>query len=165
MKKFIACFLFIFIGLSCTKETAPILCGCSPAPPLLSLVIRSANGADLLDAAVAGAYQRNDIRLFYREGNGTEKQVEFFIRPPFGYGNDGAKFNFHQISIANLASINRSPDDLYYLKLSGSETPETLRIKMNTTTNQVGKVTINGIDNPVETSLPQAYGIIYSLVK
>lgn len=166
LKKFITCFLFIFIGLSCTKETAPILCGCSPiSVPALSLVIKSASGADLLDPAVTGAYQRNDIKLFYKVSDGTEKQVEFFIRPPFGYGNDGAKFNFHQIHLFDLISKNKSPDGIYFLRLSASAVPETLHIEMNSTTNQLDKVTINGVENPVETSLPQAYGTIYSLVK
>jgi len=165
MKKFITCFLFIFIGLSCTKETAPILCGCSPIEvPSLSLVIKSANDADLLDPAVKGAYLRDGIKLFYKEGDGTEKQVEFFIRPPFGYGNDGAKFNFHQIRF-NLISKSQSPDGIYFPRLSAAAEPETLQIEMNNTTKQLDKVTINGVDNPVETSLPQAYGTIYSLVK
>ena len=165
MKKFITCFLFIFVGLSCTKETTPTLCGCSPVQvPSLSLVVKSANGADLLDQAVTGTFPRDGIKLFYKEADGTEKKVDFFIRPPFGYGNDGAKFNFHQIRF-DLIGKNQSLDGLYLLRLSASAEPEVIQIEMNRTTMQAAKVTINDVENPVETSLPEAYGTIYSLIK
>jgi hypothetical protein len=142
MKKFILVFLAIFIaGAACKKP----LCGCSPIQqPELVLVIKSAAGSDLLNDKNLGAYAKNNIQLFKKDASGNAMQLDFYIRPPFSYGNEN--FSFNTLYANGLSAIKQSGESIY-LKL-GSEPACELKLQFNNTLPKIDKLFIN--DNEAE---------------
>jgi len=143
MKKFLFVCLIIFVaGVGCKKTNIDGggLCGCSPIQqPELMLVIKNTAGADLLSDKTTGAYIKNDIQLFKRDANGNPVQLNFYIRPPFSYGNE--KFAYYTLYSAGINAIKQSGESIY-LKL-GNEPAYELKLQFNATEPKINKLLIN----------------------
>ncbi len=161
MKKFILICCVIFIaGMGCTK-VAP-LCGCSPMQqPELMLVIKNADGADLLSDKSVGAYAKNNIQLFKKDASGNAVQLEFYIRPPFSYGNEN--FSFNSLYANGLSSIKQSGESIY-LKL-GNEPAYELKLQFNSTQPKIDKLFINNNEAEKDNSTVVKYVDIFYLTK
>ena len=159
MKKFlIALTLIIVANLGCKKEEigekGP--CACSPIMyPYLSLVVKSSTGEDLLNSKTTGSFSTGQIKLYTIESNGSTKNIDFGIRPPFSYGSN--QFTFHQLYSQQIVALMASaPTSVFYLKL-GDLAPHKLSLKISTTTPKVEKLLINDKEAAVETGTLQGY--------
>lgn len=154
MKKFILAFLVVFVAnLGCKKlDQGDRLCGCSPAaePPLI-LVIKNANGADLLNPATTGHFTADNIKV-YHEADGKEKQMTFRVGKPFTYGNASTdKFEYYQLqsSLVSLHATTAQPS--FYVKL-GNGTPLLLKPTMDQDAKyKVVKLLVNDVEATPET--------------
>ena len=161
MKKFIlVCCVIFIVGIGCTK-VAP-LCGCSPIQqPELILAIKNTVGADLLSDKTIGAYTKNNIQLFKKDANGNAVQLDFYIRPPFSYGNE--TFNFSTLFATGLSTIKQSGESIY-LKL-GNEPPYELKLQFNNTMPKVDKLFINNNEAEKDNGTIVKYVDVFYLIK
>jgi len=148
MKKTLIAFLVLFvISMGCKKimDTDP-LCACSPVTnPYFSLVIKNANGVDLLDTTKPGSFNQSQIQLYSKDANGNPKSISFLIRPPFSYGSD--QFVYNQLLAPDIYNAIKSIDDLFYLKI-GNNTEYTLNFKFNNY--KLEKLLLNGVELPLQ---------------
>ncbi|WP_449437399.1 hypothetical protein [Pedobacter steynii] len=70
---------------------------------------------------IAGAYSKDDIKVFQKTADGKETPVKFSIRPPFSYGDE--KFNFNSLLIGLDFLANASGSKIL-LKLGDSKVYE-----------------------------------------
>ena len=151
MKKFIIAFAVVFvINLGCKKIIEQPVCACSPASyPSFNLAIKNADGDDLLNPATANSFDKDQIQLFKKEANGSVKQIVFFIRPPFNYGN--TNINYHQIISDDITRLWNNASDSFYLKLGSGLTYE-LNLQLNNTNRKVEKLLVDKKEAPIETA-------------
>lgn len=125
MKKFLFVCAIIFIAnLGCKKNNigGGGLCACSPiVEPELHLVVKNKAGNDLLSDKIAGAYSKEDIKVFQKTPDGKETPVNFTVRPPFSYGDE--KFNFSSLMVG-LNFLRNSAGSKILLKLGDSKSYE-----------------------------------------
>jgi hypothetical protein len=158
MRKFlIALALIIVAHLGCKKEEigekGP--CACSPIIyPYLSLVVKGSAGEDLLNSKTTGSFSTGQIKLYRVESNGSTKNVDFAIRPPFSYGSN--QFTYHQLYSQQIIALMASSSDAFYLKLADSA-PYKLSLKLSTTTGKIEKLMINDKEAAVEAGDLQSY--------
>jgi hypothetical protein len=158
MKKFlIALTLIIVANLGCKKEEigekGP--CACSPVTyPYLSLVVKGSAGQDLLNSKTAGSFSTGQIKLYTIESNGSTKNIDFGIRPPFSYGSN--QFTYHQLYSQQIIALMASTTGAFYLKL-GEREPYKLSLKMSTTAGKIEKLMINDKEAGLETGELQTY--------
>jgi hypothetical protein len=143
MKKFLfVCAILFIANLGCKKNNigGGGLCACSPiTEPELKLVIKSSTGADLLNDKIAGAYSKDEIKVFQKSADGTETPVNFSIRPPFSYGEE--KFNFNSLFVG-LNFLRNSKDTKILLKLGDSK-PYELSFALNEGMYDINKLLID----------------------
>lgn len=143
MKKFLfVCAILFIANLGCKKNNigGGGLCACSPiTEPELKLVIKSSTGTDLLNDKIAGAYSKDEIKVFQKLTDGTETPVNFSIRPPFSYGEE--KFNFNSLFIG-LNFLRNSKDTKILLKLGDSK-PYELSFALNEGMYDINKLLID----------------------
>jgi len=117
MKKFLFVCAVLFIGsVGCKKMNIDGngLCACSPiTQPELTLVIKNAAGDDLLNDKTTGAFTKEKVELYTKDGAGKVIPVTFSIRPPFSYGDE--KFNFYQLNFG--LGFMQNKNSILYLKL------------------------------------------------
>jgi len=155
MKKILIAFLTLFIiNLGCKKiDDGGTLCACSLMPTTsLSFIIKNSAGEDLLNATTSGSYTSNQIQLISKGANGSIKQVSFFIRPSFSYGNE--KFNFNQIFSEEIAVLAKTTQNSLYLKL-GDDQPRLLRLTVGNY--KVEKLSIDNKELPMAINAPTNY--------
>lgn len=158
MKKFLAILVVVFLAnLGCKKlDENDRLCACSPiVEPTVILVVKNAAGADMLNPATNGYFANTAIQLYYQEANGSLKQLYFYVRPPFSYGNE--KFNYFQLHsteiIKNIVATNRS----IYLKL-GNNNPMKLDFEFKADQKyQLSKLLVDEKVAPAETGTVTGY--------
>ncbi|WP_461790251.1 hypothetical protein [Pedobacter sp.] len=122
MKKFLFALSFIFaVNLACKKIDDPNpICACSPVQlPTLTLVLKDANQSDLLNPNNQGAYLAKDIKLFYSDATQVEKNVNFYLRAPFSYGNQ--MFNFYQLHSSDILKIAAENDQQLFTLQVGAK--------------------------------------------
>lgn len=143
MKKFLfVCAILFIANLGCKKNNigGGGLCACSPiTEPELKLVIKSSTGTDLLNDKIAGAYSKDEIKVFQKLADGTETPVNFSIRPPFSYGEE--KFNFNSLFVG-LNFLRNSKDTKILLKLGDSK-PYELSFALNEGMYDINKLLID----------------------
>jgi hypothetical protein len=166
MKKFLICLIAVTFGVSCSKETGTIICGCSPvSAPEFSLIIKDKNNTDLLDQSKAGSFDKSQIKITYKEAEVT-KEASFTVRTPFSYGEGlKNKFEYHQLvstQMGVLRASNKAQE--FYIDL-GKGTVDTLTFDFDQTKYRAENVKINGVLQSFEPSLPEMYGKIYFLLK
>jgi len=158
MKKFlIALAVIIIANFGCKKEEigekGP--CACSPMTyPYLSLVIKNAGGEDLLNSKTSGYFAPSQVKLYLVEANGTIKNIDFGVRPPFTYGS--SLFTFHQLYSQRIVTLTASTAGIFYLKL-GDHQPYKLSLKLNAPMQKIDKLLINDKEAVVETGTLQNY--------
>lgn len=144
MKKFVLVCIVLFIAnIGCKKSNigGGGLCACSPiVGPQLLLVIKNTVGEDLLNDKTTGAYTKDKIALYRKDVEGKDIPVNFFIKPPFDYGNE--KFSFNQLHADNIGFVQKTTDKTLYLKLGDSKIYQ-LNIELNQNSYSVEKVFIN----------------------
>jgi len=164
MKKFLLCFIALTFGLSCTKEQMTV-CGCSPIDNHVSLIVKNQENADLLDPAVSGSFDKNNIKIRYKQGD-ILKDISFAIREPFSYGaNAETKFPYYQLFSSELASLRISNTAQEFYVYLGQNTVDTLSFDYNSAKGYADNVKVNHVLQTSEPSLPEAYGRIYYLLK
>ena len=165
MKKFLLiCFVIFVAGVGCKKTNIDGggLCGCSPIQqPELVLVIKNASGTDLLSDKNMGAYAKNNIQLFKKDASGNAVQLNFYIRPPFSYGNEN--FNFNTLFISGISAIKQSGESIY-LKL-GNEPVYELKLQFNSTQPKIDKLFINNNEAEKDNGNVAKYADIFYLTK
>jgi len=162
MKKFIIAFVILFVAnLGCKKIIDHPLCACSPITyPGFSLAVKNANGDDLLNAAIANSFTKEQIQLFQKDANGTTKQMSFYIRPPFD--NTDIKFKYHQIISDEIVSLSAGTNKTFYLKLGTGATYE-LNLELNNGSRKVEKLLIDKKEAPMatDTGIDKIINIFY----
>lgn len=156
MKKIILAFLVVFVAnLGCKKlDEGDRLCGCSPVTePPLTLVIKGANGVDILNPASANAFSSNDIKLYYLETN-VQKQLTFYIRPNFTVDNN--KFDYYQLNSSDIVRLATSSTKDFYLKL-GQREPLKINIEKIKDSFKFTKLTVDGVEKLPETGAVSKY--------
>jgi hypothetical protein len=153
MKKFSIAFTVLFVLIFGCKKIDEAngggLCACSPLPTAyLNLVIKNTAGNDLLNTATAGSFAQSQIQLYAKDAIGNIKQINFYIRSPFSYGND--KFNYNQLMSDEIATLAKSIDNTFYLKL-GNQNPYEINLQVNSNFRKVEKVLIDKKEAPAET--------------
>jgi hypothetical protein len=152
MKKFlIVLAIIIAANIGCKKIDIDGggLCACSPiSNPSFSLVIKNAAGADLLNSKTPGSFAINQIQLYQLESNGTKKNINFSIRPPFSYGTD--QYVFYQIYSEQIVALATSATSNFYLKL-GDNREYKLNLQFSTTSGKVEKLLIDDVQANIET--------------
>lgn len=121
MKKFLAVLAIVFLAnLGCKKlDDNDRVCACSPvSEPTVVLVFKDAVGADMLNPATPGYFANDNIQLYYLEG-GSQKKLNFYVRPSFSYGND--KFNYYQLHSSAIIRQSLTDNKNLYLKLGSNE--------------------------------------------
>jgi len=121
MKKFLFVVFIVFLAnLGCKKlDEGDRLCACSPiTEPTVVLVVKNGAGADMLNPTTAGYFANNNIQLYYLEG-GTQKKLNFYVRPSFSYGNE--KFNYYQLHSSEMIRQSVTANKDLYLKLGNNE--------------------------------------------
>lgn len=154
MKKLLFVLFVVFAAnLGCKKmDTGDRLCACSPVqtPPIL-LVVKGANGVDMLNPATNGYFATANIKLYYQNST-TEQQIEFSISPPFPVSNSTTeKIEFYQLRSSYLLDLlsSKNPPNIY-LKL-GNETPRQLKATMVSGQKyKVDKLLVNDVEATVE---------------
>lgn len=157
MKKFLIVILAIFLAnLGCKKiDDGNRLCACSPVEePALVLVIKNSEGVDLLNPINSGYFSNNQVQLYQRNENGSLKQITFYIRPPFSYGNE--KFNYYSLGSSEIIRLTNSINQDSYLKL-GNNKPIKINIERAENSFSLGKLLINGVEKGAETSAVSNY--------
>jgi|SRR5215217_1053679 len=161
MKKFLVCFVLLFIGISCKKDLQ--LCGCSVVEYTFHLSVQGANDQDLLAPNAAGGYTADQIKLYYKEGNDL-KPLDFIIRPPFSYGqNVDIKYDFYQLHSSEIMRYRLAGKTGFYIKL-GDDAPLPLSFDLDQNNNTAGNVKINNIPL-VEAEIGEGYPPLWVLVK
>lgn len=158
MKKFLFALILIFAtGLACKKiDDQNPLCACSPVQlPTLTLVLKDANQLDLLNPNNQGALLAKDIKLSYTNANQVEKNLIFYLRAPFSYGNK--MFNFYQLHSSDILKIAAENDkQLFTLQLGAKQ----LKLKISLDEKLKYKVTqlsANDTAAPAETGELSAF--------
>lgn len=163
MKKIIIVCVILFIANVACKKTnidGGGLCACSPMrSPELNLVIKNNAGDDLLNSQTTGAYSKDKIELFKKDGNGNAIPINFGIRPPFSNGNE--KFNFNFLSASGITYSQTANDNIIYLKLGEGKLHE-LALQVS----QEGlKLSIDKIEAKKDTSNVARYAYIFYLTE
>lgn len=154
MKKILFVLFVVFAtNLGCKKmDTGDRLCACSPiTTPPLTLVVKGANGVDMLSPGTNGYFAVNNIKLYYQDGS-TERQIQFRLNPPFSYGNAAnEKFEFYQLHSSDLLNFlsSANPPNVY-LKL-GSGEPRQIKATMSDQKYKVAKLVVNNVEATAET--------------
>ncbi len=158
MKKFlIVLAMIIAANIGCKKIDigGDGLCACSPISyPSLSLVIKNSIGADMLNGKTPGSFAVNQIQLYAMESNGTKKNINFSIRPPFSYGTD--QYIFYQIYSEQIVALATSATSNFYLKL-GDNREYKLNLQVNSASKRVEKVLIDDVQANIETGAVANY--------
>lgn len=157
MKKIILAFLVIFVAnLGCKKlDDGDKPCACSPVmEPPLTLIIKGANDVDMLNPNSANAFSSNDIKLYYLDTNGTQRQLTFYIKPNFTVDNN--KFDFYQLHSSEIVRLATSLTKDFYLKLGQNE-PFKINIEKNKDSFKLAKLTVNGVEKLPETGAISKY--------
>jgi hypothetical protein len=102
----------------------------------------------LFSIATAGSFAQSQIQLYAKDAIGNIKQINFYIRSPFSYGND--KFNYNQLMSDEIATLAKSIDNTFYLKL-GNQNPYEINLQVNSNFRKVEKVLIDKKEAPAET--------------
>jgi hypothetical protein len=122
MKKFlIICLLLFTASVGCKKMDIDGggLCACSPITgPQMFLGVKNAAGDDLLNGKTTGAYTKETIQVFRKDGEGRVVPIYFDIRAPFAYGNDQTKT--YLLQLPDLNFLKPSTMNTIYLKLGES---------------------------------------------
>ncbi|RZL40836.1 MAG: hypothetical protein EOO93_30675 [Pedobacter sp.] len=129
MKKFLAVLIIVFLAnLGCKKlDDNDKVCACSPiSEPTVVLVVKNATSADMLNPTTTGYFANNNIQLYYLEG-GSQKKLNFYVRPTFSYGSD--KFNYYQLHSSDIIRQSLTDNKELYLKL-GSNEPMKLALEL-----------------------------------
>lgn len=126
----IASLVLLIINISCKKlDQGQKLCGCSPVTaPEFRLVLKNSSGEDLLSDKVTGAYSRDKIAVFYKDGDGKEVKRPFSLHEPFSYGNQKFEMNtlgIHIIS-ADPIYLRLGEGKVYKISFKVSETSSRL---------------------------------------
>ena len=160
MKKFIACFLLVTLGLCCKKDQ--VLCGCSQVDTSFIFIVKDQNNKDLLDPALPDSYPLNNIRLNYNK-EGIQKNVVFGIFIPFDI-NPTTRFNYHYISadLARVWTADAVKD--VYLDFGNGDT-DTITFDYTGSMNAYSNVLLNGKPMRTENSWPELQRPVYYVVK
>lgn len=167
MKKFLLVLAVLFVAnLGCKKmdeDNGGGICACSPVRtgPDLALVIKNSSGTDLLDPGQSGAYTANQIKVFYKDNNGADKQVNIGIRPTFTYGAE--KFNYYTLLLSEAAALARQ-NITFYLKL-GDAAPYELLVELDSTKSKIEKLKIDQQDMPMDNGSVKQYINIFYFTK
>lgn len=150
MKKFVIAFAVLFvIIIGCKKldeDNGGGICACSPVQTAyLSLVIKNANGDDLLNTATAGSFAQNQIQFYVKDANGVIKEINFSIRAPLTFNNE--KLNYHQFVSQEIATMAKSVENKFYLKL-GSGEPLLVNLQVSSNLSKVDKLLIDSKEVP-----------------
>lgn len=145
MKKILMVLLVLFIANVGCKKTGIDgggLCACSPIEgTYLSLVIKNANGVDLLNPATAGYFDKAQIQLYTKDANNAIKQLNFQMRYPFP-STSKTSLNFYQVSSYEIIGLAKSIDNTFYLKLGNDKLYE-INIKLTADNRFIEKLLIN----------------------
>jgi hypothetical protein len=172
MKKLIIVFVILFIAnLSCKKDEdgggdIPN-CGCSsPQYPYLNLVIKSSSGDDLLNANNSGSFSNGQIQFYYKEANGSIRDIIYTIKSPFSYGNTGEKFIYYQLYSTDIVTIAKTSSAIFYLKLGNTTYELSLELDQQPVVTVVSKLLIDKKEATKETGSIKNYlaGNIFYLV-
>jgi len=142
MKKifFLLAVLFI-VNLACKKNGDGNTCACSPVTePALTLVIKNAQGEDLLNPATSGALLESQVKLYTKSSNGGEQVSKIYIQKPVNM-SPTEKFDFYQITSYEIVNLAKSGSP-FYLKLGNAE-PLLLTLTFNESTRKVEALVIN----------------------
>lgn len=147
MKKFLIILSIILaVNISCKKINP--LCACSPMPATsFNLVIKDANGNDLLNSSTPGFIAQNKIQLYSIDGNSVVKQISFSIRQPYVSGT--SRFEYNQLSSEEIALKVKDTNSNFYLKLGDDKL---VQINLIVSSNIVDKAYLNKIEAPIETT-------------
>jgi hypothetical protein len=166
MKKIIIVCVILFIanvGCKKTNIDGGGLCACSPVTaPELNLVIKNTAGDDLLNDKTAGAYSKDKIELFRKDGNGNIVPLNFSIRPPFSYGNE--KFNFNLLTVPSISYLQTSDNNIVYLKLGEGKLHE-LSLQLNQGKYDLEKLLIDNKAAAKDTGNVAKYASIFYLTE
>jgi hypothetical protein len=164
MKKFLIISILLFIiNVGCKKENVGggNLCACSPARgPELNLVIKNNAGGDLLNDKTTGAYIKDQIAVYRKDGNSKIIPMDFAIRPAFSYGDQ--KFGFNSLYLGNLNFLQKTPAEVVYLKLGEKEAQE-LHIQLNQGKYAVEKLLIDQKEAVKDSGAVAKYADIFYL--
>lgn len=133
-------------------DTGGGLCACSPVttPPLL-LIVKGANGVDMLNPATNGSFAASSIKLYYQNGT-TENPIQFDINQPFSVGNSATeKIEFYQLRSSRLLDLlsAENPPNIY-IKLGNGE-PRQLKATMSIDQKyKVTKLLVNNVEATAE---------------
>jgi hypothetical protein len=166
MKKFtIVCIILFIAGVGCKKTNIDGggLCACSPkVEPELSLVIKNNAGDDLLNDKTAGAYSKDKIELFRKDGDGKIIPINFSIRPPFSYGDE--KFNFNLLYTSGISYLQKPADNIIYLKLGEGKLYE-LNVQLNKGKYAIEKLLIDNKEAEKDKGNVAKYAAIFYLTE
>ncbi len=157
MKKFLIVVLAVFLAnLGCKKmDPGNRLCACSPVEePTLVLVIKNSEGTDMLNPVNSGHFNNNQVQLYQQNENGSLKQITFYIRPPFSYGNE--KFNYYHLGSSEIIRLSNSINQDFYLKLGNNE-PIKINIEKVENNFSLDKLLVNGQEKNAETGTVSNY--------
>lgn len=143
-----------------------MLCGCSPVEvPAFRLIIKDNQDNDLLDPSRDGSFDKDDIRITYKE-NGVDKDVSFSIREPFSYGEDlRNKFPFHQLISQQLGVLRTSDKSNEFFMDLGDGHVYSFSFDYNLSNGYPENLRIDGVAAQYEPSFPEIYGKMYYLLK
>jgi len=151
MKKFIAVLFVVFVAnFGCKKmDEGNRLCACSPIQePTLVLVLKNAENMDVLNPNTNGYFATNNIQLYYQEEGETQKQLNFYIRPSFSYGNE--KFDYYQLYSSEIIRKATTANQNFYLKMGNNE-PIKLNVEFDGNQKYlVSKLLVNGTEADAE---------------
>ncbi len=162
MKKIVIVLALMFvIGIGCKKNLDPGggACACSPTvESYLSVSIKGTNNLDLLNVANAGAFSKDQIKLYYNDTQGTSQPIEFEIRKSLSYGQ--MEYAFNQLFSSRITLLARNMNNKFFLKL-GDRKPLELQLKMNG--NKTDQLLVDQVEVPRETSTSNADFYIQSI--
>jgi hypothetical protein len=164
MKKFVIAFLILLAtNLSCKKENPICACIHPPSIPYLNLVIKNVAGDDLLNSNNTGSFSNGQIQFYYKDANGSVKDVQYQIRVPFFYGNANDKFIYNQLYSTDIITVAKTGPTVFYLKL-GENAPYELSLELDQQS-VVSKLLIDKKEASKENSTPLSLMNIFYLLK
>lgn len=143
-----------------------IACGCSPVDiPEFRLIIKDSQNKDLLNTTSAGAFNKDNIKITYKE-NGISKNISFIVRQAFSYGeNLKNTFPFNQILSTELVALRlNNKANEFFIDLGDGQV-HSLTFDYDMPKRNPENVKIDGELVQPEPSLPEMYGKIYYLQK
>lgn len=166
MKKILFVLFVVFAAnLGCKKmDTGGGLCACSPVqiPPIL-LVVKGANGVDMLNPATNGYFAASNIKLYFQIGS-TEQQMSFSIEKPFSAGSSTTeKVEFYQLRSSYLLDVlsSKNPPNVF-IKLGNAEPRQLKAVMASGEKYLVAKLLVNNVEataetGPVKNSVPNIF--------